>query len=69
MRRPLDDCTLDLQILGQAAQGPENGLSAPRKLTAKTLANLGTKWKLGPSALMGAKRRSFGKHRGPRARR
>jgi L-lactate dehydrogenase (cytochrome) len=51
--------TLDLQILGQRHKDLTNGLSAPPKLTAKTLANLATKWSWG-IGMMGAKRRSFG---------
>ena len=51
--------TLDLQILGQRHKDLKNGLSAPHKLTAKTLANLATKWSWG-IGMMGAKRRSFG---------
>ena len=51
--------TLDLQILGQRHKDLKNGLSAQPKLTAKTLANLATKWSWG-IGMMGAKRRSFG---------
>ncbi|HAR83155.1 MULTISPECIES: alpha-hydroxy acid oxidase [Sulfitobacter] len=51
--------TLDLQILGQRHKDLKNGLSAPPKLTVKTLANLATKWSWG-IGMMGAKRRSFG---------
>ena len=51
--------TLDLQILGQRHKDLKNVLSAPPKLTAKTLANLATKWSWG-IGMMGAKRRSFG---------
>jgi L-lactate dehydrogenase (cytochrome) len=36
--------TLDLQILGQRHKDIKNGLSAPPKLTPKTIANLLTKW-------------------------
>ena len=36
--------TLDLQILGQRHKDIRNGLSAPPKLTPKTLVNLATKW-------------------------
>ena len=36
--------TLDLQILGQRHKDLKNGLSAPPKLTLKTMANLATKW-------------------------
>ncbi|MBA96426.1 MAG: alpha-hydroxy acid oxidase [Sulfitobacter sp.] len=51
--------TLDLQILGQRHKDLKNGLSAPPKLTAKTVANLCTKWGWG-IGMLGAKRRSFG---------
>ena len=51
--------TLDLQILGQRHKDLKNGLSAPPKMTAKTIANLCTKWGWG-IGMLGAKRRSFG---------
>ncbi|MGI9367235.1 MAG: alpha-hydroxy acid oxidase [Ruegeria sp.] len=51
--------TLDLQILGQRHKDLKNGLSAPPKLTAKTLANLMTKWAWGIE-MLGAQRREFG---------
>lgn len=51
--------TLDLQILGQRHKDLKNGLSAPPKLTPKTLANLATKWAWGIE-MLGAKRREFG---------
>ena len=51
--------TLDLQILGQRHKDLKNGLSAPPKLTAKTIANLMTKWAWGIEMLK-AKRREFG---------
>ncbi|MEM9967611.1 MAG: alpha-hydroxy acid oxidase [Pseudomonadota bacterium] len=51
--------TLDLQILGQRHKDLKNGLSAPPKLTAKTIANLMTKWSWGLEMLR-AKRREFG---------
>ncbi|MBD82843.1 MAG: alpha-hydroxy-acid oxidizing enzyme, partial [Oceanibulbus sp.] len=51
--------TLDLQILGQRHKDLKNGLSAPPKLTVKTLANLATKWGWGRE-MLGAKRRHFG---------
>ncbi|WP_170403978.1 alpha-hydroxy acid oxidase [Ruegeria arenilitoris] len=51
--------TLDLQILGQRHKDLKNGLSAPPKLTAKTIANLATKWSWGIE-MLGAKRREFG---------
>ena len=51
--------TLDLQILGQRHKDLKNGLSAPPKLTAKTIANLLTKWSWGIE-MLGAHRREFG---------
>ncbi|MCG7622145.1 MULTISPECIES: alpha-hydroxy acid oxidase [unclassified Epibacterium] len=51
--------TLDLQILGQRHKDLKNGLSAPPKLTPKTIANLMTKWSWGLE-MLGAKRRHFG---------
>ncbi len=51
--------TLDLQILGQRHKDLRNGLSAPPKLTARTIANLMTKWTWG-LGMLGAKRRNFG---------
>ncbi|AHD02001.1 alpha-hydroxy acid oxidase [Leisingera methylohalidivorans] len=51
--------TLDLQILGQRHKDLKNGLSAPPKLTPKTIANLMTKWAWGLQ-MLGAKRRNFG---------
>lgn len=51
--------TLDLQILGQRHKDLKNGLSAPPKLTAKTIANLATKWGWGIE-MLSAKRRNFG---------
>ncbi len=51
--------TLDLQILGQRHKDLKNGLSAPPKLTAKTIANLMTKWAWGIE-MLSAKRREFG---------
>ena len=51
--------TLDLQILGQRHKDLKNGLSAPPKLTAKTIANLMTKWTWG-IGMLGAHRREFG---------
>ena len=51
--------TLDLQILGQRHKDLKNGLSAPPKLTAKTVANLATKWGWGIE-MLSAKRRNFG---------
>ena len=51
--------TLDLQLLGQRHKDLKNGLSAPPKLTPKTIANLMTKWSWGIE-MLGAKRRHFG---------
>lgn len=51
--------TLDLQLLGQRHKDLKNGLSAPPKLTPKTIANLATKWRWG-IGMLGAKRRHFG---------
>lgn len=51
--------TLDLQLLGQRHKDLKNGLSAPPKLTPKTIANLATKWRWGLE-MLGTKRRSFG---------
>ncbi|SMO88543.1 alpha-hydroxy acid oxidase [Ruegeria faecimaris] len=51
--------TLDLQILGQRHKDLKNGLSAPPKLTPRTIANLMTKWTWGIE-MLGAKRRNFG---------
>ncbi|UWR96638.1 alpha-hydroxy acid oxidase [Phaeobacter inhibens] len=51
--------TLDLQILGQRHKDLKNGLSAPPKLTPKTIANLMTKWSWGLQ-MLSAKRRNFG---------
>lgn len=51
--------TLDLQILGQRHKDLKNGLSAPPKLTLKTMANLATKWSWGIEMLR-ASRREFG---------
>ena len=51
--------TLDLQVMGQRHKDLKNGLSAPPKLTAKSVANMMTKvqWGLG---MRGTRRRSFG---------
>ena len=51
--------TLDLQILGQRHKDLKNGLSAPPKLTLKTMANLATKWSWGIE-MLSAQRRDFG---------
>ncbi len=50
--------TLDLQILGQRHKDIKNGLTAPPKLTPKTLLNLSTKWKWGLE-MLGTHRRTF----------
>lgn len=51
--------TVDLQVLGQRHKDLKNGLSAPPKLTAKSVANMMTKipWGL---EMLGTKRRFFG---------
>jgi L-lactate dehydrogenase (cytochrome) len=51
--------TVDLQILGQRHKDLKNGLSAPPKLTAKSIADMMTKvgWGL---EMLGTKRRFFG---------
>ncbi|MFK7939989.1 MAG: L-lactate dehydrogenase [Roseovarius sp.] len=51
--------TVDLQVLGQRHKDLKNGLSAPPKLTVKSVANMMTKvqWGLG---MLGTKRRFFG---------
>ncbi len=51
--------TVDLQMLGQRHKDLKNGLSAPPKLTVKSVANMMTKvqWGLG---MLGTKRRFFG---------
>ncbi|NBD30825.1 MAG: L-lactate dehydrogenase [Alphaproteobacteria bacterium] len=51
--------TVDLQLLGQRHKDIKNGLSAPPKLTAKSVADMMTKvrWGLG---MLGTKRRNFG---------
>ncbi len=51
--------TVDLQLLGQRHKDLKNGLSAPPKLTAKSIANMMTKvqWGLG---MLGTKRRFVG---------
>ena len=51
--------TVDLQVLGQRHKDLKNGLSAPPKLTVKSIANMMTKvpWGL---EMLGTKRRSFG---------
>jgi L-lactate dehydrogenase (cytochrome) len=51
--------TVDLQMLGQRHKDLKNGLSAPPKLTLKSVSNMMTKvqWGLG---MLGTKRRFFG---------
>jgi len=51
--------TVDLQLLGQRHKDLKNGLSAPPKLTVKSVSNMMTKvqWGLG---MLGTKRRFFG---------
>ena len=51
--------TVDLQVLGQRHKDLKNGLSAPPKLTARSIANMMTKipWGL---EMLGTKRRFFG---------
>ncbi|MCZ4352704.1 alpha-hydroxy acid oxidase [Roseovarius aestuarii] len=51
--------TVDLQVLGQRHKDIKNGLSAPPKLTPRSVANMMTKvhWGLG---MLGTKRRFFG---------
>ena len=51
--------TLDLQILGQRHKDLKNGLSAPPKFTASSIADLATKWAWGLEMLQ-TKRRFFG---------
>ncbi|MDU8943526.1 alpha-hydroxy acid oxidase [Ovoidimarina sediminis] len=51
--------TLDLQVLGQRHKDIKNGLSAPPKLTVKSVANMATKWGWGLNMLQ-THRRSFG---------
>lgn len=51
--------TVDLQVMGQRHKDLKNGLSAPPKLTAKSIADMMTKvrWGMG---MLGTKRRFFG---------
>ncbi len=51
--------TVDLQVLGQRHKDLKNGLSAPPRLTVKSIANMMTKlrWGLG---MLGTRRRFFG---------
>ncbi len=50
--------TVDLQILGQRHKDIKNGLTAPPKLTPKTLLDLSTKWSWGME-MLGTHRRTF----------
>ena len=50
--------TVDLQILGQRHKDIKNGLTAPPKLTPKTLLDLATKWSWGIE-MLGTHRRTF----------
>ena len=51
--------TLDLQIIGQRHKDLRNGLSAPPKLTPRTLLDLATRWRWGLD-MLGTPRRFFG---------
>jgi L-lactate dehydrogenase (cytochrome) len=51
--------TVDLQVLGQRHKDIKNGLSAPPKLTARSIANMATKIPWGLEMLR-TKRRTFG---------
>ena len=51
--------TVDLQLLGQRHKDLKNGLSAPPKLTPKTLADLAMRWSWG-IGMLSTKRRQFG---------
>jgi len=51
--------TVDLQIMGQRHKDIKNGLSAPPKLTVKSIANMATKVSWGLE-MLGTKRRFFG---------
>ncbi|ABD56515.1 alpha-hydroxy acid oxidase [Jannaschia sp. CCS1] len=51
--------TVDLQIMGQRHKDIKNGLSAPPKLTVKSIANMATKVPWGME-MLGTKRRFFG---------
>ncbi len=51
--------TVDLQMLGQRHKDIKNGLSAPPKLTLRSIANLATKARWGLE-MLGTKRRFFG---------
>ena len=51
--------TVDLQMLGQRNKDLKNGLSAPPKLTVRSVADMMTKWSWG-LGMLGTKRRFFG---------
>jgi L-lactate dehydrogenase (cytochrome) len=51
--------TVDLQVMGQRHKDIKNGLSAPPKLTPKSVANMMTKMRWGME-MLGTKRRFFG---------
>lgn len=51
--------TVDLQMLGQRHKDLKNGLSAPPKLTMRSVADMMTKWSWG-LGMLGTKRRFFG---------
>ena len=51
--------TVDLQVMGQRHKDLKNGLSAPPKLTAASVADMATKWRWG-LGMLGTKRRFFG---------
>ena len=51
--------TVDLQMLGQLHKDLKNGLSAPPKLTVRSVADMMTKWSWG-LGMLGTKRRFFG---------
>ncbi len=51
--------TVDLQMLGQRHKDLKNGLSAPPKLTVRSVADMMTKWSWG-FGMLGTKRRFFG---------
>ncbi len=51
--------TVDLQLLGQRHKDIKNGLSAPPKLTVKSVADMALRWRWGLD-MLGTKRRFFG---------
>ena len=51
--------TLDLQITGQRHKDIKNGLSAPPRMTPRTLLDLSRRWRWG-AGMLRAKRRTFG---------